>query len=128
MPSHLKESALGLARRSDGQLVTGRDLLGKQHADLLAKHAVEFHRVQASDVKLWKEQMEKAECRAKWVGIATHEANHFNCFPYKDSESARWRAEAAKRAKDEAKRGIDGRRRRYAKEKCPELLPHQGGA
>ena len=127
MPSHLKESELGLARRSDGQLVTGRDLLGNQLADLLAKQAVEFHRVEASDVDRWKDQMEKAERMAKWVGIATHESNNFECFPYKDSEAARWRAEAARRAKDEAKKGIYGRRRRYAKEKRPSCYRIKGG-
>ena len=127
MPSHLEDTELGLARRSDGNLVTKKDLLGNQLADLLAKQGVEFHRVGAADVKTWKDQLLKAEGRAKWVGIATHEANNFDHFPYKDSEAARWRAETAKRAKFEARKGIDGRRRRNEKKVLPELLPHEGG-
>ena len=54
MPSHLKESELGMAKRSDGQLVTKRDLCGNQLADELAKQAVEYHRVGEADVKIWK--------------------------------------------------------------------------
>ena len=108
-------------------MVTKRDLCGNQLADELAKQAVDYHRVGEADVKLWIEELMKAECRARWVGIATHEANNFEQFPYKDSEAARWRADAAKRKKLEAKKGLDGRRRRAEKGKRPELLPHQGG-
>ena len=71
--------------------------------------------------------MLKAECRAKWIGIATHQANNFEDYPSTDSKAARWRAEAAKRAKSDARMGIDGRRRRRKKEEMPELLPHEGG-
>ena len=84
MPPHLEETELGMATRSDGNLVTRRDLQGNKLADELAKRGVEFHRVGAADVKLWRDQMQKAECRAKWIGIATHEANNFEQYPYKD--------------------------------------------
>ena len=47
-----------------------------------------------------------------WIGIATAGANDFASFPFKDSEAARWRADAAQRAKKNARSGIDGRRRK----------------
>ena len=56
--------------------------------------------------------MEKAEARAKWIGVATYEASNHSDFPFRDSEAARWRANAAKRARENAKNGIDGRRRK----------------
>ena len=80
----------------------------------------------ASDVAIWKEQMKVAESRAKWVGISTHAANNFERFPFKDSEAARWRADAAKRARNNAKIGIDGRRKRSNKLK-DEIVVEQGG-
>ena len=64
MPSHLKESELGMAMKSDGSYVNQRDLQGNMLADQLAKRAVEFHRVGPADVKYWREQMDIAECRA----------------------------------------------------------------
>ena len=63
MPSHLKESELGLARRSDGQLVTRTDLLGNQLADLLAKQAVEFHRMKPP-----MSSCGKSRCRRRSAG------------------------------------------------------------
>ena len=56
--------------------------------------------------------MENAEARAKWIGVATYEASNHSDFPFRDSEAARWRANAAKRARENAKNGIDGRRRK----------------
>ena len=77
-----------------------------------AKSAVEAHRVTPEDVTTWKEQFAVAEARAKWVGVATYEASNHTAFPFRDSEAARWRANAARRAKDNARAGVDGRRRR----------------
>ena len=126
MPSHLLEAELGEVKKSDGSLVNTRDLQGNTLADQLAKRAVEYHRVAASDVAIWKEQMKVAESRAKWVGISTHAANNFESFPFKDSEAARWRADAAKRARSNAKTGTDGRRKRGNKLK-DEIAVEQGG-
>ena len=113
--------------RSDGELVTRRDLRGNELADELAKQGVEFYRVGTVDVKLWRDQMQRAEDITKWIGIATHEVNNFEHYPYKDSEAARWRAEAATRAKREPGQGIDGRRSRHKKKEARELQPHEGG-
>ena len=70
MPSHLKQSELGKARKSDGSLVNQLDLKGNNLADLLAKRAVELHRVDPADVEYWRECKVKAESRARWVEIA----------------------------------------------------------
>ena len=57
-------------------------------------------------------KIEEVRCRARWIGIATAEANDFVSFPFKDSEASRWKADAAQRAKKNAKDGVDGRRRK----------------
>ena len=61
MPAHLKSWELGTATKSDGSLVNQQDWEANDLADKLAKAAVEFHRVDAADVKLWNRQMQIAE-------------------------------------------------------------------
>jgi hypothetical protein len=112
MPAHLKRSEVGIITKSDGSVVTLEDIDGNDLADRLAKRAVEAHRVAPEDVAAWKVQFAVAEARAKWIGIATYEASNHPTFPFRDSEAARWRAEAAKRARANARAGVDGRRRR----------------
>ena len=56
--------------------------------------------------------MTTAYWRAVWVGTATQEANGVAEFPFKDSEAARWRADASKRAKAAKKSGMRQVRRR----------------
>ena len=129
MPAHLKESDLkhAIATKSDGSLVTKRDVEINDIADKLAKEAVEAHRVPAGEVRAWEAELQKVKVRAKWVGIVTHEANSSKVFPYTDSESARWRADAARRRREEAKKGIDGRRARKLKNKKPAISAEDGG-
>ena len=114
MPSHLtlKDLDFQLAVKSDGSLVNERGLQGNKLADELAKRGVEFHRVASSDVKNWRAKIEEVKNRAMWMGTATVEANGFASFPFKDSEASRWKADAAQRARSNAKNGEDGRRRR----------------
>ena len=83
MPSHLmiKDLNLQLATKSDETLVGRMDLEGNKLADELAKRGVEFHRVTTSDVKIWREHIERGRTRAMWIGIATAEANDFASFP-----------------------------------------------
>jgi hypothetical protein len=76
-------------------------------------------------VNLWTYQMETVENRAKWIGVATHAANNHLSFPYRDSEAAQWRANAARRARNNAKAGIDGRRRKRPKQS--EVAADEGG-
>ena len=115
MPSHLTGAEIGLATKSDGSKVNLRDLWGNRLADGLAKRAVEVHRVDAADVRIWRGELRKAEGRAKWIGTATHEANNHEQYPFRNSEAAKWRAETAKRNKLAAAQGGDGRRRRSSK-------------
>ena len=114
MPSHLtiKDLNFQMATKSDESLVGRLDLEGNKLAGELAKRGVEFHRATPSDVTIWTVHIERAKTRAMWIGIATAEAKDFASFPFKDSEAARWRADAAQRAKKNAKNGIDGRRRK----------------
>ena len=68
----------------------------------------------------------KAEGKTKWIGTATHEANNHEQYPFRDSEAAKWRAEAAKRNKLAAAQGGDGRRRRSIKKQRTFSLRERG--
>ena len=96
-------------------------------ADTLAKQGVEQHRVPKEDVMRWKEEYKVAWNRAKWIGIVTHAANNMPEYSYRDSEASRWRAMAAQRAKEERRKGVDGRRRRRPREAKKEILESEGG-
>ena len=65
MPSHHRVKELGTITKSDGSMVTARDVETNDLAGTLAKVAVEAHRVHPSAVTLWRDQMERAEARAR---------------------------------------------------------------
>ena len=71
--------------------------------------------------------MQQVKRRAKWIGVVTHNANSATQFPFSDSESARWRADANQRRKREARQGIDGRKRRKLRKERKELSAQEGG-
>ena len=102
MPAHLKAADLkhAMATKSDGSLVTKVDNSANDLADRLAKRAVEAHRVPQGEVQAWKTEMAKVKTRAKWIGVATFEANSSKVFPFTDSESSRWKADAARRRRE----------------------------
>ena len=100
-------------------LLSAADVLGNDLADRLAKAAVEYHRVAAEDVRIWKQHITKAYWRAAWIGKATDHANDLPEFPFKDSEAARWRADAAKRAQETKKLGKIAKRRRARNLRAP---------
>ena len=129
MPSHLTKKDLlrGTAKKSDGSVVALQDVKMNESADTLAKKGVEQHRVTPSDVKIWKAKMEQVEQRAKSIGVVTHNANSSTLYPFSDSESARWRAEANQRKKRDAKLGVDGKRWRGVNAGRKELGPKDGG-
>ena len=81
----------------------------------------------SADVRAWTKSMEEAEARARWIGIATQAANETAAFPFSDSESSKWKAEAAQRAKANAKEGKDGRRRKAPAEQRLSIKPSNGG-
>ena len=52
-----------------------------------------------TEVNSWKEHFDAVKQRAVWIGTATFRANHGQVYPFRDSEAARWKAEAASRAR-----------------------------
>ena len=127
MPAHLVVADLAEeeAIKSDGTRISELDLKMNDDADTNAKRGVEHHRVLPEDLKRWNDEHGRAKERARWIGIATHQANNSPTFPYRDSEAARWKAEAAQRRKLEAREGLDGRRSRRGQ--TTDLAPEQGG-
>lgn len=117
----------GSPTKSDGSLVTREDIALNDLADRLAKKAVEAHRVPQGEIEAWKAKMAEVKERAMWIGVATFEANSSKTFPFTDSESSRWKADAARRRREEAKKGIDGRRTRKRKASRATLKPEDGG-
>ena len=116
MPAHPTQKEVGIARRSDGELVTLLDLRGNTLADMLAKQGADTHRVPASEVARWKSLHSEVAERAIWIGVATQAANEHEEFPFKDSEASRWQADSKARARLAKKTGRSGRGRRARKE------------
>ena len=95
MPAHLAKSKVGLARLSNGRLMTELDRSANDSADKKAKTAVEIHRVDPEEVEGWRQAYGKAVANAKWMARATHEASNQYVLPFQDSESARWKSDEA---------------------------------
>ena len=129
MPAHLTSNdlALGTATKSDGTLVTARDVLANDVADRLAKLGAEFHRVSQMEVGRWKKAFAAAKARSKWIGMATHAAKNCVHFPFRDAEASRWKAMAAQRKRAERQAGVDGRRKRAPKQVKPIVPANRGG-
>ena len=116
MPAHLSRKEIGIAKKSNEELVTLQDLRGNTIADVLAKQGADTHRVPASEVALWKALHTTMVERAIWIGVATQAANDHDDFPFKDSEASRWQADAKARARLAKKSGSSEKRRRARKE------------
>ena len=84
MPAHLKEADLrhAMATKSNGSRITKVDVRSNDLVDRLAKKAVEAHRVPQGEVQAWKADMARVKERAKWIGVATYEANSSKAFPF----------------------------------------------
>ena len=108
MPAHSSAKQLGSLRKGDGQLLTKLDRYANGEADRLAKKGASLHRVPTAVVNQWKEHFETVKQRAKWIGRATSKANHGEEYPFRDSEVARWKAEAAARARSVSSCGMCG--------------------
>ena len=80
---------------SNGDTLTETHRDANDRADVLAKAAVEAHRVEEGEVDRWLTYVADAQAAAVWVARATHEANNQPDYPFQDSEAARWRSEAA---------------------------------
>ena len=95
MPAHKARGQVGRCLLSNGAKLTETDRDANGRADLLAKAAVEVHRVKAGEVELWNAMSDETKAAARWIARATHEANNQEAYPFQDSEAARWRSEAA---------------------------------
>ncbi len=66
MPSHVKPGGCGSIIRGDGFLLTEIDVLANAEADLLAKRAVEQHRVTPLTRQQVKQYDEQTTTNAMW--------------------------------------------------------------
>ena len=121
MPAHKKEHHVGKILCGNGEALTTKDLKANEWADKLAKRAVEAHRVPSLVVKKWKDAMADARRRAMWIARATAAMNNSEQFPFKDSEAARWRSEAAAAERRKAKRLRGGGQGDNTRKKPPRI-------
>jgi hypothetical protein len=104
MPSHKGEADIGVVKLGDGTYLTHLDLAGNAEADRLAKLAVEEHRVPEWIVATVRKQDVLVEATARWIALATFEANHQAIKPLRNSDSSRSAAIAAARLRRDATR------------------------
>ena len=88
---------------SNGEALTETHRDANGRADVLAKAAVQQHRVDEKEVEAWDAAYESAVEAARWIARATHEANNQELFPFQDSEAARWRSDEAATERRKAK-------------------------
>ena len=103
MPAHTSAAQVGKLRLSNGELLTKEDVYANDLSDKGATLAVEEHRVAASEVKAWYDLEGETKERAKWIGKVTSLACNLPEFPFKDNEAARWKVDAARKAKKATK-------------------------
>ena len=89
MPAHCSRTMVGVAKKSDGTVLTQIDLELNSLADWLAKSAVGFHRVPVETRDRVMLQERVALDLAKWVGIVTFSANHFEGSIKRDSQASK---------------------------------------
>ena len=114
MPAHKKESDVGVARLGNGSYLTQLDVKGNAEADRLAKLAVGEHRVPKWVATKVQEQDALVEATARWIAMATFEANHQTIKPLRDSDATRSAAVTAARFRQNAARQQPERRTTYA--------------
>ena len=103
MPAHKTKGQAARCLMSNGEVLTETHRDANDRADVLAKKAVEVHRVRKEEYELWVQTYEETQTAAKWIARATHEANNQAEYPFQDSEAARWRSEAATAERRKAK-------------------------
>ena len=115
MPAHTSLADVGQRVLGNGTVLTEIDRRGNAAADLQAKAAVEEHRVPEAVRSRIAQQEKEVEQMARWVALATMEANSWGDAKLRDSESA------PRKKRCPSNRG---RHRRRAK---PEISPDLGG-
>jgi hypothetical protein len=98
MPAHTKETDVGQVSLGDGSLLTAVDRMANNEADMLAKTAVEAHRVPEQVRSQIKELDRLVEATARWVARATWAAGNQKVQPHRDTEASRAARTAAARA------------------------------
>ena len=108
MPAHTSNHDVGVLQLGDGSYLTEADRSANNRADVLAKQAVERHRVPDGIRRQCAERDEDVRGLSRWVAMATYLANHRGEAPFGDSEASpaaralRHAAVARRRASGEA--------------------------
>lgn len=102
MPAHTSEDDVGIARLGDGSLLTAIDRAANAEADLLAKAAVELHRVPQQVRTEIRKRDELVTLTARLVARITYEAGHQTLPPQRDTDASRATAAAAARMRQQA--------------------------
>ncbi len=113
MLAHTRPDEVGKVLKGNGVPITNIDWMGNDQADAHAKLAVEAHRVPLVVRKRLADWDREVMQLARWVGLATHLANHLPEYPYRDSVASRAMAQAAKlrrRGRWRTELGAGGRR------------------
>ena len=82
MPSHTGKDSVGTTLLGNGQAMTAIDRRGNAQADVLAKQAVEEHRVPQSCRDMLSQQGKLAADTLKWIGEASYLANNYPEAPF----------------------------------------------
>ena len=99
MPAHTTASSVGVATLSNGAQLTELDRRGNAQADMLAKKAVEEHRVPEAILATLRQQHALAQQTVKWIGLASHLANNFEEAPYRDTSVTKTGTHMARKAR-----------------------------
>ena len=77
LPAHCNSSAIGIKELSNGRKFDSVDLAGNALVDQCAKFEAKAHSPSSSDFKIVNDATSLVEGIAKWIGLCTHEANHY---------------------------------------------------
>ena len=99
MPVHTSAASVGVAKLSNGQALTELDRRANAQADVLAKKAVEEHRVPEKIRERMAQQLQLGIQTVKWIGRATHLANNFPEDPHRDTSTTKAATAASRRAR-----------------------------
>ncbi len=125
MFAHTRPDEVGKVLKGNGVPITNIDWMGNDQADAHAKLAVEAHRVPLVVRKRLADWDREVMQLARWVGLATHLANHLPEYPYRDSVASRAMAQAAKlRRRGAVANGARRRRKKVVEQRPPALGGH----
>jgi hypothetical protein len=125
MPAHTSRKDVGVKLLGDGSTLTAIDRESNAEADRLAKLAVEVHRVPKAPLDFVTEHEQLVAATARWIAVATYEANHQEVQPHRDTDASRAAAVANAKARQKGvlktikkKRGLSHGRTPSAGTRC----------